>query len=335
MAIYTGQQYPRDFGVKTNNTKGAMTDLTKNLKTAAAKRLVLSITRMTIHNGPGIRTLILFKGCPLHCLWCSTPEAQKNKAEIALYPDRCNHCQQCIPICPANAISLTGETISINRTVCDNCSKCARVCYTEALKLLGQEMTGEELVAEIKKDAVVYKHSRGGVTISGGEPLLQPEFTLRLLRALKKENISVGVDTCGHVPWANIEEVLPYVDFFLWDIKHMDSEKHKQFTGVANNLILKNALAVSQKNIPLYIRLPVIPGYNDSEENIRATCEFVRGLTSAVSIDLLPLHHLGKARYNSLNLTYPIADIPLIPDSVLQDIKRLVESYQITCNIVG
>jgi pyruvate formate lyase activating enzyme len=335
MAICASKQYPANFGVKINNTEGALKDLAKNLKTAAIKRLVLSITRMTIHNGPGIRTLILFKGCPLHCLWCSTPEAQKDEAEIAFHPDRCNHCKQCVLVCPANAINLTGETVSINRTVCVNCGQCVRVCYTEAIKLLGQEMTIEELLTEIKKDAVIYKHSHGGVTISGGEPLLNPKFTQGLLRVLKKESISAGVDTCGHVPWADIEKVLPYVDFFLWDIKHMDSEEHRKFTGVSNNLILSNVLSVSKRNIPLYIRVPVIPGYNDSEENIKAICEFVRGLTSVVSIDLLPLHHLGKARYNSLNLTYPIADIPLIPDNVLHNIKRLVESYQLNCNIVG
>jgi pyruvate formate lyase activating enzyme len=335
MAIYVSKQNPRDFSVKKNNTTVSIKFLAKNKKTTVAKRLVLSITRMTIHNGPGIRTLILFKGCLLHCLWCSTPEAQKDEAEIALYPDRCNRCNQCVPVCPANAISLTEDTISINRAVCNNCGKCAQVCYTEAIKLLGQEMTIDELLTEIKKDAVVYKHSRGGVTISGGEPLLNPEFTHGLLEALKKESISVGVDTCGHVPWVNIEKVLPYVDFFLWDIKHMDSEQHKKFTGVSNELILSNALSVSKRKIPLYIRVPVIPGYNDSEENIRATCEFVRGLTSVVSIDLLPLHHLGKARYNSLNISYPIADIPLIPDSALDNVKRLVESYQLKCNIVG
>jgi len=309
--------------------------LAKNSVTATTKRLVLSIARMTIHNGPGIRTLILFKGCPLRCLWCSTPEAQKDEAEIALYSGRCIHCEQCVPVCPTNAINLTGETVNINRAMCNSCGKCTQVCYTEAIKLLGQEMTIEELLTEAKKDATVYKHSRGGVTISGGEPLLNPEFTQELLRAFKEENINVGVDTCGHVPWTNIEKVLPYIDFFLWDIKHMNGEEHRKFTGVSNKLILSNARSVSERNVPLYIRVPVIPGYNDSEENIRATCEFARDLSSLVNIDLLPLHHLGKARYDSLNRAYPIADIPLIPDSVLHNIKRLVESYQLNCSIVG
>jgi len=302
---------------------------------ATEKRLVLSITRMTIHNGPGIRTLILFKGCPLSCLWCSTPESQKAEPEIALQPSKCNHCGQCIPACPLKAINFTDETISLNRSLCNNCGRCAQVCYPEAIKILGQYMTVEELLREVKKDAVVYKHSGGGVTISGGEPLLNPDFTLKMLRAFKEECISTGVDTCGHMPWTSIESMLPYIDFFLWDIKHITPEKHREFTGVSNELILSNARSISGRNIPLYIRLPVIPGYNDSEDNIRATCEFARGLSSLVEVSLLPLHHLGKVRYDSLERAYPIADIPLVPDNVMQAIKKFVESYGLKCTIVG
>jgi pyruvate formate lyase activating enzyme len=300
---------------------------------STAKRLVLSITRMTIHNGPGIRTLILFTGCPLHCTWCSTPESQKAEPEIGIYPGRCIHCDRCIPICPVNAINLTSETISINRSRCNHCGRCAEVCNAEAIKLLGQPMTVKELLAEAKKDMVVYKHSHGGVTLSGGEPLLDPNFTGKLIQCLKEEGISVGADTCGHLPWPDIEPMLPYIDFFLWDIKHMNPEKHRKLTGVSNRLILRNARSIAAKNVPLYIRVPIIPGYNDSEENIRATCEFSRGLSSVVEIGLLPLHHLGKARYESLDRPYPIANIPLISDGVLQSMKQMVESYGLKCSI--
>jgi pyruvate formate lyase activating enzyme len=196
-------------------------------------------------------------------------------------------------------------------------------------------MTIDELLEEAKKDVTFYRHSGGGVIISGGEPLLNPDFTLKLLRALGGEGINVGVDTCGHVPWASIEPMLPYIDFFLWDIKHMDPEKHRELTGVSNKLILSNARSISEKIIPLYIRVPVIPGYNDSEENIRATCEFAQGLSSVVEIHLIPLHHLGKSRYDSLDRVYPINDIPLIPDNVIQDLKQLVESYGLKCSIQG
>jgi pyruvate formate lyase activating enzyme len=304
-------------------------------ESATDERLVLAISRMTIHNGPGLRTVIYLKGCPLHCLWCSTPESQKTGPEIAVYPSKCIHCDQCVPACPLNAISVTDDTVSIDRSLCNNCGKCVEVCYSEAIKLLGQSMTIKELLDEVKKDAAFYKHSGGGVVISGGEPFLNPDFTMKLLRALKEEGINVGIDTCGYVPWKNIEEMLPYIDFFLWDIKHMDPEKHREFTGVSNELILSNIRSVSEKNIPIYIRVPVIPGYNDSEENIRAICEFAQGLSSVVEIHLIPLHHLGKSRYDSLDRVYPINDIPLIPDNVLQDLKQLVESYGLKCSIQG
>jgi pyruvate formate lyase activating enzyme len=310
-------------------------DLAGDADAVASKRVVLNVARNTVHNGPGIRTLILFKGCPLRCLWCSTPESQKPDPEIAIFPGKCIHCDQCASVCPLNAIHLTNETVSINRSLCDNCGRCVEICHSEAIMLLGQMMTVEELLEKTKKDMVFYKHSGGGVTLSGGEPLLNLGFTLKLLRVLKEEGISVGVDTCGHVTWENIEQVLPYIDFFLWDIKHMDSQKHREFTGVSNELILSNARSVSNRNIPLYIRVAVILGYNDSEENIRATCEFAQGLSSVVEVDLLPLHHLGKARYDGLNRDYLIAHIPLIPENVLQHMKQLVESYGLKCNIVG
>ena len=299
------------------------------------KRMVIDISRMTVHNGPGIRTLILFKGCPLHCIWCSTPESQRESPEIAFYPDRCILCGDCIPICPRNAISNGDKAVFIDRKRCDNCGHCVDVCHTEALILLGQEYTVEELVNEVKKDEVIYKHSGGGVTLSGGEPLLEPEFTLELLQALKQNEINVGVDTCGFVPRKNIEAVLPYVDFFLWDIKHMNAEKHIEYTGVSNELILDNLRFVSDNGIPVYLRLPLIPGYNDSEENLKAVCEFAEDLTSLVEIDLLPLHHLGKSRYAALGREYPIDGILLIKEEILDEMKRLVESTGLKCNIIG
>jgi pyruvate formate lyase activating enzyme len=299
------------------------------------KRMVVDISRMTVHNGPGIRTLILFKGCPLHCIWCSTPESQRESAEIAFYPDRCINCEDCIPVCPRNAISAGDNVVRIDRKLCDNCGHCVDVCHTEALILLGQEYTVEELVHEVKKDEVIYKHSSGGVTLSGGEPLLEPEFTLELLQALKQNGINTGIDTCGFVPRKNIEDVLLYVDFFLWDVKHMNAEKHLEYTGVSNEFILDNLRFASDSGIPVYLRLPLIPGYNDSEENLRAVCEFAKDLSSLVEIDLLPLHHLGKARYVALDREYPIDGIPLISDEALQETKDLVKSYGLTCKVIG
>ena len=306
-------------------------------KSAAAvkKRLVVSITRMTVHNGPGIRTLILFKGCPLRCVWCSTPESQEEIPAIAFYPDRCIRCDDCLPACPRNAITVGNKAVIIDRELCDNCGSCAAVCYTEALKLLGRQYTVDELVYEVKKDDVAYKHSGGGVTVSGGEPLLEQEFTLELLRAFNRYGINIGVDTCGFVPRKNIESVLPYVDFFLWDIKHMDDNTHRKLTGVSNRLILENLRLVSANNTPVYLRIPVIPDYNDSDENLRAVCDFSKDLPSLVEIHLLPLHHLGKARYVALGREYPIDGIPLIQDDVLREMACMVESFGLKCNIIG
>lgn len=309
--------------------------LTDSSQSSNNKRIVLSITRMTIHNGPGVRTLILFKGCPLRCVWCSTPESQNAEPELAVEPEKCTRCGECVSVCPVGAISLIEETVALDRGRCDMCGACAKVCSPQAITVLGHDMTVPQLLREVEKDAVFYKHSQGGVTLSGGEVLLQPEFTRALAQTCKEKGIGVGVDTCGHVPWSNIEQVLPYVDYFLWDVKAMDPERHRELTGVSNDLILRNARVVAERGIPLYLRLPVIPGCNDSEENFRAACEFVSTLSSAVEVSLLPLHHLGRARYAKLNRLYPMTDVPLIPDEVMRDIKRLVESYGLNCSIGG
>ena len=296
-------------------------------------RLVLSITRMTIHNGPGLRTLVLFKGCPLRCCWCSTPDSQKSEPEIAVYPAKCIKCGLCAPVCPVHAITLIDEKPVIDRSLCTVCGKCAEVCNAQAIEILGHRMTVAQLVTEVKKDEIVFKYSHGGVTISGGEPLFNPGFALKLLLAFKQEDINTGVGTCGQIPWAGLEPVLPYVDFFLWDIKHMDPQQHKRLTGVANELILSNAKAVSERHVPLYIRIPLIPGCNDSEENIRATAKFALGLSSLVEVDIMPLHHLGKSRYESLDRPYPIGNLELVPDEQIQKTKSLIESYGLKCRI--
>jgi pyruvate formate lyase activating enzyme len=297
--------------------------------------MVIDITRMTVHNGPGIRTLILFKGCPLRCIWCSTPESQKESVEVAFFPDKCILCGDCIPVCPQSAISILAKTIILNREICDNCGQCVSACNTDALLLFGQEYTVEELVAEVKKDEIIYKHSSGGATVSGGEPFFRPEFLLTLLKELKQSGINCGIDTCGYTAREHIEAVIPYVDFFLRDIKHMNRENHIDYTGVSNDLILDNLRFVSDNRIPVYLRLPLIPGYNDSKNNLLDLCNFAKTLSSLQEIDLLPLHHLGKARYAALDREYPIDGIPLIKGEKLEEMKHLVESTGLKCNIIG
>jgi pyruvate formate lyase activating enzyme len=198
--------------------------------------------------------------------------------------------------------------------------------------MMGKNMTTHDLCQELIRDKNFFKHSGGGVTLSGGEALMDASFTLELLRELRKEGISTGIDTCGYTLPMSLEKVVPYIDFFLWDIKHMDPHKHEELTGVSNKPILENLTFVSRLNVPLYIRIPLIPGYNDSKENIIAACEFIVKLQSVVEVDLLPVHHLGQARYESLNRIYPIAGLELLSKTTLKALKDLVESYGLkTC----
>ena len=297
--------------------------------------MVLEITRMTVHNGPGIRTLVSFKGCPLRCVWCSTPESQNETQEIAFYSDRCILCGDCITVCPKKALTTGESSIILNKELCNDCGACAKVCYSQALKMLGREYTVSELMKEVMKDAIMYKHSGGGVTLSGGEPFFRNEFLLDLLKELNRNGVSVGIDTCGFTSRKNIEAVLPYIDYFLWDVKHMDDAIHQKLTGVSNHLILDNLRFVSENRIPVYIRIPLIPGCNDSNENLCAVCKFAQTLPLLAEIDLLPLHHLGSARYHALAREYPIESLPLYDETVLNDLKTMVESFGLKCNIIG
>jgi pyruvate formate lyase activating enzyme len=300
------------------------------------KRRVLEILRMTNHNGPGFRTLVLFKGCPLHCVWCSTPESQKAELEFGIHPGRCSGCDKCLDACTYGAIQKEEEKLWIDPEKCEKCGACAEVCYYKALKTFGQPFTVDELVERIAKDKILYGHSGGGVTLSGGEPLfLQPEYTRDLCKDCQENGITVGIQTCGAVPWRHIEMVLPYVDFFLWDLKHMDSEEHRKYTGAGNEQILENARKVSESGVPMHIRVPVIPGYNDTKENLEATCQFVKQLRNVAAFDLLPVHHLGKIRYETLHRPYSIEKTELISDERMNDLKQFVEQCGVACGVRG
>jgi len=301
----------------------------------AKQRYVLNIYRMTTHNGPGIRTLVQFKGCPLRCLWCAAPESQAPEPEIYYSPSKCIGCGSCERACRCGAIAVRGEKAVLDRGLCVNCGDCAAVCFPGALVMAGRPMTVGEIVDEAKKDKVFYDHSGGGVTLTGGEPLSFPDFTLELLRALKAEGIGTGVDTSGYAPRGDLERMIPYIDFFLWDIKHMDPGVHRELTGVSNERILENAAAASRAGVPIYLRLPVIPGYNDSQENISAVCDFAITLPSLVEVDLLPVHHLGKAAYEALGRPYPIPSSLTAGEEALQDMKAAIMSRGLKCRIVA
>ena len=301
---------------------------------------VFEISRMTNHNGPGIRTLIHFKGCPLRCIWCSTPESQLRADELQLKAMKCIGDGACMEACPEDAISFEAgrQGPIIDRDKCVRCFACSDECYAGALNRVGKIWDVDALVKEALKDEIFFKSSGGGVTLSGGEPLMYVDDEMvEFYRKLYEKGTSIGVDTTGYVPWENIEKVLPYVDFFLWDLKIMDSKRHKELTGVENERILENLKKVEalakDYGTDVYIRCVQIPGMTDTDENLIETCEFLKGMTCIKRLDLVNFHHLGKKRYEAIDRPYAMGDAEPLDGDVLLEKLALVEEWGIPCRI--
>lgn len=313
------------------------------------KGLVFNIQRFTVHDGPGIRTEVFLKGCPLRCLWCDNPEGLRASQEVGVFSQRCigiDKCGRCLIVCP---FSKEGENIfiiednkivGINRNICTECLKCALACPANALIVWGKWMTVDEVMEEIMRDLPFYERSNGGVTISGGDPVVQWEFALELLKECKRRGIHTCVESALYANWAILEKFLPYTDLFLTDIKIMDPVKHKEYTGVSNELILENITKIAKLGKPIVVRIPVIPGLNDSIENIRKTGEFiVKNLGVAVKqVQLLPYHTLGYPKYKSLGLVYPLEKLEVPPKEQFKEnvehLAELLRSYGIKA-VVG
>ncbi len=302
------------------------------------KGIVLNIERFAIHDGPGIRTVVFMKGCPLKCLWCSTVDGQDISPEMEYFVDKCIKCQRCVEVCPNGAIKQSNaDEIITDRRYCDNCGKCAEVCPTGARQIAGAEMTVEQVLEEVEKDSLFYANSGGGVTLSGGEPTMQARFSLGILKACKERGIHTAVETCGYVRWETLDEMLKYLDLVYMDIKHMSPEEHKKLTTKSNRLILENARKMTTKYTakPLIIRIPVVPGYNDSDENIIATAQFVRQLKGDHKIELLPYHRLGVPKYRAVSKEYPLSDLEPPSEDRLRGLEKLVKSYGVESQIGG
>lgn len=265
-----------------------------------ARGLVFNIQRYSIHDGPGIRTTIFFKGCPLRCFWCQNPESQATQPEIFFDKGRCVGCGQCVAICPVGASSLATETSIIDRSTCTGCGKCVDVCTNEARRLIGKHMTVDEVMCELLKDVRFYENSGGGITLSGGEPTAQPNFALAILKRCKEARIHTTLDTCGYAPWPVMEELLEYTDLVLYDIKHMNQTRHREGTGITNRLILNNARRI-HKQRPMRVRVPLIHGFNDRFHDVKAIAQFVRRELGSVQIDLLPYNRMGEVKYERLD----------------------------------
>ena len=294
--------------------------------------IIFNTQKFSIHDGSGIRTLIFMKGCPLRCIWCSNPESQRTGPEITDVKTNCIGCGDCVTVCPKHAVDP--KTFDIDRRRCDVCGLCAEVCYAQAKKLTGRVVTVEEMVDVAVKDQVIYRNSGGGVTIGGGEPLMQPDFVSELLKELHARNIHTAMETCGFGQWSEVEDVFRHTDQLLFDLKCMDDKKHRELTGVSNERILRNAEKAAALGNSILFRVPVIPGINDGE-NIRKTGEFVRGLqdiNSSVQLELLPYHNFGKDKYKWLSRSYELESLDRMEKHDLEIYYKELE--ELGCNLV-
>lgn len=280
-----------------------------------AKGCVFNIQHYSVHDGPGIRTIVFLKGCPLSCRWCSNPESQKMTPEVAFNPNKCigwADCFRCGAVCPSQAVRQEASgKISLDRQACTECFACVDACPPKALHLFGAMMSVDEVMKAVERDSAFYSRSEGGLTISGGEPLVQTEFTVALLKEAKRRRINTAMETCGAVEWERLQEACQHLNFLLYDIKSVDSQKHKEFTGADNALIMENLRKIRQTfpQLDVLVRTPLIPGFNDTEAEIAAIVGFVNELH--VGYELLPYHRMGQSKYQFLDREYPMGEVKL------------------------
>ncbi len=265
--------------------------------------LLVEVKRFAVHDGPGIRTVFFLKGCPLKCRWCHNPESISPKPQLAYYKHKCINCGECILACPLKAHKLLDGKHFFERSKCNACGACEKVCLGNSLKLFGHTISVEEAYKVSLEDRDFYE-TDGGITISGGEPLLQVKFCIELFKLLKKEGIHCSIDTCGAVNWSAFEAVLPYADLFLYDLKHMDDKLHQEYTGCSNKLILENLERLSGLQAAIEIRIPLIPGFNDNKSSIKAMESFINKLNGIKAVKFLEYHNLAISKYKALDIPY-------------------------------
>ncbi len=270
---------------------------------------VFDIQRFSLHDGKGIRTIVFLKGCPLDCMWCSNPESKEIKRQLFQWKDKCIGCQACVEKCGRKALSWSDDTgIACDRERCTDCGDCCEVCYADALVMRGLAMTVDEVFAEVMRDTVFYKLSGGGLTLSGGEPLAQADFALALLKRAKEEGLPAAMETAGHCSLETLRMVDPYVDTYLYDVKHSDPGKHKQFTGVDNKLILSNLEWLARQKRRVIIRVPVIPNINDDQATLQGIVDLANNL-GVTLLNFLPYHEYGSNKYTAMGNVYSFRKI--------------------------
>ena len=296
---------------------------------------IFDVKKYAIHDGPGIRTTVFFKGCPLNCQWCHNPESWKPSPELGLRKGRCIRCGRCVDVCITQAISLFEDHSVTDPTDCKLCGECVDVCLTGAREIIGYQTSVADVMAEIEKDIVFYDQSGGGTTFSGGEPLMQPQFLLALLNQCKERNIHTAVDTSCHAEPRIVDMISEKTDLFLCDLKTMDSSIHERFTGVPNTLILDNIKRLAQAGKDMIIRLPVVPGFNDDDANIEATAKFAASLTGVTTIDILPYNRGGKEKSDRLTSAIKLMQTDTPDPQEMNSIARSFNKYGLEVNIGG
>jgi len=312
-----------------------------NKKAAVIERkaVIFNIQKYNMYDGPGIRTMVFFKGCPLRCKWCSNPEGLERKYQVMFKRNSCTDCGACVPVCPVgiHSINQEGKHV-INREIdCIGCRKCEEICIESALSIVGQVKTVSELLEIIEEDTAFYEMSGGGVTLSGGEVTMQPEFATNLLMTCKNEGINTAIETCGYTKLEDMLQIAQFTDLFLFDLKHMDSEKHYHFTGVRNERILDNLKELLERRYNVQIRMPLLKGVNDGQEDIEKIVKFLmpyKDYKNFKGIDLLPYHKLGVNKYNQLDMEYPLKGEVSLTIEDLERVEGWIKQYDFPVNIV-
>jgi pyruvate formate lyase activating enzyme len=304
----------------------------------SSRGLVADIDHFAIHDGPGIRTAVFLKGCPLRCAWCHSPETQSTSPELLYLAQKCNACGLCLEACPRKALAPGQESqtcrVAVDWARCDGCGACARVCYTGALKMSGAWLDATQLAALVARDQPFFAASGGGVTLTGGEATAQPEFTRQFLAGCQAAGIHTALETNGCVPWPVLEGLLPVVDLFLYDLKQMDDARHRQLTGASNRLVLSNLARLAAQRAQVIVRVPCIPGLNDDPANLAATAQFMRQV-GLDTLHLLPYNTSAAAKYQWTGRPYGLPELPAQSAQQMEELAELCRSHGINAHIEG
>ncbi len=301
-----------------------------------AQGTVFNIQFFNLHDGPGTRTLVFFKGCPLSCKWCSNPESMSRLPDLGINRSMCDMCGKCLDVCPEEALFLNDDNaLNVDRQKCNACGECISSCSHEVLTIYGKEMTAQEVFEEVNKDKMFYEGTNGGVTISGGEPLMQLNFLAAVFKLCRAAGIHTCMETTGYTSTKSFEQVLPLTDHILFDLKNMDSHLHQKFTGKTNRLILDNAELTAESGIPLMFRMPLVPGFNDTLQNIDATADFIKtiGRDNLQGIELMPYHRMGMGKYEALDKEYALNSIKPCEPEYVESIRQRFEDLGVKCTI--